>query len=348
MYGETQKKLDEQTKINIKPKKSPFLQDRINNLVKVTAETDLSQQSHLNAFANSVENINHSILDDNLKTNAEFRHDAGLKVYITRLGGHKCCDWCAGLVGKFEITSAPADIWRRHQNCTCEILYESRKAGKYEKTKAKTVDHIRFIDTPDGVKKITTRLTPEQARQTEQRAMQKFNQRFSKPLTNGANGGIIEEIQIASNAHPRNLELENVIKKCIEQEKPVFADDLAMYFPKVKFEKDKYTIALHGTPTATYLYDVKIDEKILANIIKNREDYKGESVILFSCNTGNETGLNLEKGEICFAQKLANELGVNVTAPTKTFWFFSNGKISVGTTAFSNDGVMKTFEPQKE
>lgn len=343
MYGETQEKLDEQTKINIKPKKSPFPQDRINNLAKVTAETDLSQQSHLNAFANSVENINHSILDDNLKTNAEFRRDAGLKVYITRLGGHKCCDWCAELVGRFEITDASADIWRRHQNCTCEILYENRKAGKYEKTKAKTFDHIRFIDTPDGAKKITTRLTPEQAKQTEQRAMQKFNQRFAKPLTNGANSGIIEErpFEIKKSREERL----KIIERGIKEERPIFVYDteinkFATLVGNVPAKENFYDVALHGKPTYAEFFGEPIDAYTLANVIRNRKDYDaGTKIRLLSCSTG-----NTEETGNCFAQLLANELGAVVEAPTKDIYVYPNGNFTVG---ILDDGEMKLFYPRK-
>ena len=49
----------------------------------------------------------------------------------------------------------------------------------------------------------------------------------------GENSVVAEESETASNAHPRNEELEKQIKKCIDAPDPVFADDL-----EKKFQKD--------------------------------------------------------------------------------------------------------------
>lgn len=161
-------------------------------------------------------------------------------------------------------------------------------------------------------------------------------------LTNSGGNGTIS---IASNAHPRNLELEKIIKKCIEQDKPVFADDLAKYFPKIPPEKGRYIMSLHGTPNSAFLYGQKIDARTLANIIRSRKDYNGtDEIVLISCNTGNEE--NVKK---CFAQKLSDELGVTVYAPTKYGAINVFGKYyssnSLGTKRM---GEFKKFTPKKQ
>lgn len=160
-------------------------------------------------------------------------------------------------------------------------------------------------------------------------------------VANSAGSGIIS---VTSNAHPRNTELENIIQKCIKQDEPVFANDLARNFAKIKPEKGKYIIALHGTPYSTYLYEHKIDEKILANIIRSRKDYNNEAIVLISCNTG-----NTENTKTCFAQKLANELGVAVYAPTRFGAILSNGKYySSDVTGLVKEGIFKKFIPKKK
>lgn len=166
-------------------------------------------------------------------------------------------------------------------------------------------------------------------------------QNFKKSIAKSAESGIIS---ITSNAHSRNTELENIIQKCIKQDKPVFANDLARNFAKIKPEKGKYIIALHGTPYSTYLYEHKIDEKILANIIRSRKDYNNEAIVLISCNTG-----NTENTKVCFAQKLANELGVAVYAPTRFGAILSNGKYySSDVTGLVKEGTFKKFIPKKK
>ena len=149
-------------------------------------------------------------------------------------------------------------------------------------------------------------------------------------------------INITSNAHSRNIELEKVINKCINQEKPVFADDLAKYFSNIPPEKNRYILSLHGNANETYIYGHKIDAKILANIIKSRKDYNGkDEIVLISCNTGNQS---INKN--CFAQQLANILNKTVHAPTKY------GAISIFGTYYSSnskgikDGEFKPFNPE--
>ena len=160
-----------------------------------------------------------------------------------------------------------------------------------------------------------------------------------KSIDKSGESGIIN---IASNAHSRDVELEKTIQKCISQEKPVFADDLAKYFLNIPPEKGKYILALHGNANEAFIYDRKINAKTLANIIKSRKDYNREDeIVLISCNTGNETA-----SKKCFAQQLANEMNKTVHAPTKY------GAISIFGTYYSSDkycrksGEFKPFEPE--
>ena len=76
-----------------------------------------------------------------------------------------------------------------------------------------------------------------------------------------------------------------------------------------------------------------------ADLIKSDPNYHGEPVQLFSCSTG--------KGNNSFAQKLADKLGVPVTAPTNTLIVDSNGNYRVdGHTGVNNNDGWKTFYPR--
>lgn len=157
-------------------------------------------------------------------------------------------------------------------------------------------------------------------------------------LTSSQNSGNI----IASNAHPRNIELEDNIKRCINSELPIFAEDLVRGVSKIKPPNNEYVVGLHGCDTATWIFGTKIDVKILSNIIKARKDYHGEDIYLFSCNTGNTT-----KTKNCFAQLLADKLGVTVYAPTEYGVVWSNGKHYSGKPDFTPSGEIKPFKPRK-
>jgi hypothetical protein len=115
----------------------------------------------------------------------------------------------------------------------------------------------------------------------------------------------------------------------------------------------------HGSPNSVEFFkqdypqgDIrsKIDAYTLSLIMRNREDYtrfiaecKEKSVTpivrLLSCNTGDTTNTGN-----CFAQLLANELGVRVEAPNKKIFVYNNGNFIVGK---NNNGEMKLFYPRK-
>lgn len=158
-------------------------------------------------------------------------------------------------------------------------------------------------------------------------------------LTSAKNSG---KINIASNTHPRNIELENTIKRCINSKLPIFAEDLIRGVSKIKPPHNEYVVGLHGCDTATWIFGIKIDVGILSNIIKARKDYHGENIYLFSCNTGNTT-----KTEDCFAQLLADKLGVTVYAPTEYGVVWSNGRHYSGKLDYTPSGEIKPFKPRK-
>lgn len=166
-----QKQLDKAAGIGIKPQRADFPSERIENLAKVTAQKDLTDKTSLSEFTASVENINGSIFTDYVKTNADFRSKAGLRVYVIRSNHSKCCAWCSKLAGKYVYPDVPKDVWRRHKRCTCEITYVNEKAGTYDQISYSDVQNGKEIET----RKQVTRLTPEQARAKEKEVLSRID-----------------------------------------------------------------------------------------------------------------------------------------------------------------------------
>lgn len=90
---------------------------------------------------------------------------------------------------------------------------------------------------------------------------------------------------------------------------------------------EPYTdILCHGTPTELLIYGNNGEEwsysaKEAVQMILNSQEYNGGDIRLLSCSTGN--------GEECIAQQIANQLGVNVLAPTETLYINEEGKLFV-------------------
>lgn len=177
-------------------------------------------------------------------------------------------------------------------------------------------------------------------RSTAQRAVQ-AKKRADGSLTSENNNAIIRPYE---HKLPREKR-KQIIKKASALKKPIFAEDrpdnaFASYVRNVPSKKGYYDVALHGSPTSVEFFGEPIDAYLLANIIRNRKDYeKGTKIRLLSCNTG-----NTESTGDCVAQIVANELGVQVEAPTDIIYVFLDGSFEIGIT---DSGEMKLFYPRK-
>ena len=116
-------------------------------------------------------------------------------------------------------------------------------------------------------------------------------------------------------------------------------DVLKEYIQKVKPLKTYYDVAMHGTQTAVCFgtSTPNMSARILASVIRHSEEYKGQKIRLLSCSTGKTDGV-----DYCFAEELANALGVSVKAPNDVLYISKSGSISVGK---NGNGKIVEFKP---
>lgn len=68
-------------------------------------------------------------VDDFVRENADFQSNAGLTVIVQRIADGKCCKWCSNLAGSWlydQVRDKGNDVWKRHNNCHCQIIYDPR------------------------------------------------------------------------------------------------------------------------------------------------------------------------------------------------------------------------------
>jgi len=132
-------------------------------------------------------------------------------------------------------------------------------------------------------------------------------------------------------------------------------DVTRLYFAVLKGFPGTRKYALHGNPTEVHVCGNRLDAKKFADVIRQDPDWRNQPITLFSC----ETGKSLTDGDQPVAQQLANELGVEVHAPTELCWSdkFGNVTISSGFRDIQTgellqtdppDGVWKIFKPAKK
>jgi ppGpp synthetase/RelA/SpoT-type nucleotidyltranferase len=97
----------------------------------------------------------------------------------------------------------------------------------------------------------------------------------------------------------------------------------------------QFVVDMHGSPDSVRIGDTQLSPRDLADIIRANPDYDGGPVSLLGCNTGSDPN--------GFAARLAQELGVPVTAPTRDAWVDHNGNVFSSSQAYNTD----TSKPAK-
>lgn len=119
------------------------------------------------------------------------------------------------------------------------------------------------------------------------------------------------------------------------------SDPLQEYIQNVKPLKTYFDVAMHGSPTAVGFgtTEANMSPRLLASVIRHSEGWNGQKIRLLSCSTGAQAG-----DSYCFAEELANALGVEVKAPNGMLYISKGGTLKVG---FNGDGKFETFTPNQ-
>lgn len=70
-----------------------------------------------------VVNFSQAIIDDSIRRNVEFQGKSGLRPRVIRRADPNCCRWCGALAGSYSYPNVPQDVYRRHENCRCDVTY---------------------------------------------------------------------------------------------------------------------------------------------------------------------------------------------------------------------------------
>ena len=124
-----QTELNHQAGLRIKGQKAKLNQSRIDGIIeRLSSEANFDDIKWI--LGEPMVNFSQSIVDDTVKTNAEFQAKAGFSPKIIRKPDSKPCDWCKNLVGEYdyyEVSDQGNDVFRRHDNCRCIVIFEPKK-----------------------------------------------------------------------------------------------------------------------------------------------------------------------------------------------------------------------------
>lgn len=143
----------------------------------------------------------------------------------------------------------------------------------------------------------------------------------------------------------RKRHQSEMIRRGIQEKDPIFDDGklkTAYTTRQVKKKEGFYDVVMHGAPEYVEFFGEKMNHEQLAYIIRNRKDYDGSPVRLIACSTGKKD----ENGN-CFAQRLADALGVEVEAPNDLLNIHGDGHFSVGEFFADYHENSDIFKPRK-
>lgn len=149
----TQKQLNEAANIGIKALRVTNKEDRIEGLLnRLACEETYDDISWI--LDRPVVTMAQSVIDDSVKINSEFQYKAGLKPKIIRTAAGGCCKWCTARAGVFVYPDVPKDIYRRHENCNCTVVYNPGEGKKYQNVWSKEWKNADEKDIIENRKKV--------------------------------------------------------------------------------------------------------------------------------------------------------------------------------------------------
>lgn len=138
VLGQVQRSIDKKNGLNIRPQTAVFPLERVQQFTHSLVDPTVPDETIQRRAGSGAANISMSFHDDYMEENAKFRSKAGLLCYIDRETDGNCCKWCTAMAGRYVYGEEPHDVYRRHDNCGCTVVYENGRQRQNVWTKRKS------------------------------------------------------------------------------------------------------------------------------------------------------------------------------------------------------------------
>ena len=106
----------------------PDQANKIDGIVELASSKPWDEVKH--EVGAVVETFARKVVDESIQVNSEFHYNAGLNPKIIRTIDRGACEWCREVAGTYEyakVRNTGNDVFRRHDNCGCTVVYEPGK-----------------------------------------------------------------------------------------------------------------------------------------------------------------------------------------------------------------------------
>ena len=164
--------LDSAQGLHLTPQHPGFPLERVQQLASSLTDPNAKPETIRRRANKPVATVAKSFHDSYIRINAQTRHDLGLKCYLDRAAAPGCCAWCTDIAGRYVYGDHPADIFRRHDNCSCTVTFENGRERQDVWSK-RTWD----AKDPKEIERVASRpakLTQQQAEQLQENAVSRL------------------------------------------------------------------------------------------------------------------------------------------------------------------------------
>ena len=140
--------------LNITPPTAPFEEERARKIGRSLEDETVPDETIQRRARSATETMLRSQYDRDMERGAETCASAGLKTYIVRDADPGCCKWCSEAAGRYTYGEEPKDVYRRHDNCSCTVVYESGrgKQNVWSKQNWSAEQEQKYLELRDELK----------------------------------------------------------------------------------------------------------------------------------------------------------------------------------------------------
>ena len=180
-----QEAMDEPLGVHLTPVVPKYPAERVATVAHALMDPTVPDEKIVRRAGAPVANVNMSFHDKYMEENARIRARLGMKPTITRYGSG-CCKWCSEVAGRYRFGEQPKDIFRRHDNCGCTIIYDNQVLRGHQNEGGGSSRAWEAVD-PAEVEKLGSTPTvnsPEQAEKLQENAVSRLTLTWERDIIN--------------------------------------------------------------------------------------------------------------------------------------------------------------------
>lgn len=163
--------LNKKAGLGIKPAEVGYRSRRVAGIAKNASKREAFDDLRYAVEGPYLENFAQNVVDDTIKANVELHGQMGLRPKVYRILNGTGCKFCRTWAGEWQYPGVPKEVFQRHRDCRCTVVYDPGDGRKQDVWSKKfydtnTAKEIQLrIDEASSRKSLLERVTAEYLRE---------------------------------------------------------------------------------------------------------------------------------------------------------------------------------------